>query len=118
MLTFTLRHVSEDRRLSYGLLYESVETVDVTGRAAHSRHHPHRAQVWDSEQRTGGCGTRILSAEAIVIAATPVERSPHLGTVAEGDRVRLVFPGGYTVEELVVTAQPLRDPKLVPADAA
>lgn len=98
---------------SYGLVLESVETVDVAGRAAHSPHHPHRVHVWRDEQCTGGHGTHILGAEAVVIANTPVDRPPHLGTVREGNVIQLLYPDGRTADYTVTTPW-LRDPTLVP----
>jgi hypothetical protein len=117
MITLTLRDAGDYWRRTYGQLYESDETVDVAGFAAHSPHHPHRVLVYDGEDRTGGHGTHILDAQCIVIADPPKKVLPSLGTVREGDVVRLVYPDGR-VEERVVTAQSLRDPNLVPADAA
>jgi hypothetical protein len=114
VITFTLRAPDLYWTERYGLLLESVGTVDVTGRAAHSPHHPHRVRVWESDECTGGHGTHVLDAEAVVLADTPVERSPHLGVVEAGDVVRLVYPDGRTAE-YVVTPAPLRDPRLVPA---
>ncbi len=116
MITFTMREATEYWRANYGLLFESVETVEVTGNAAHNPHYPHRVQVWESK-RCNRAGTHVLQAESIVIANTPVERSPRLGTVREGDTVRLVYPDG-TSAEYTVTAQWLRDPRLTPVDSA
>lgn len=110
--TFTLRPASDYHRQHYGLLFESAETVDVTGRAAHNPHHPHRVMVWESPDCTGGFGTHLLTAEAVVIALHPGEQSTRLGAVQEGDLVGMVYPDGST-DFGVVTGGVLRDPKLV-----
>jgi len=73
---------------SYAIAYTSVETVDVTGAAAHSRHHPHRVLMWTGPTRL------VLDAEPMMITASSVQRSPHAGTVREGDLVVLNFPDG------------------------
>jgi hypothetical protein len=114
VLTLHLRVCQEYHRQYYGLRYESVETVEVVGRAAHNPGYPHRVKVWDSARRTGGRGTHTLSAESVVIAATPVERSPRAGTVQAGDVLALVYPDEGWTEVVQVTSQPLADPTLTP----
>jgi hypothetical protein len=114
MLTFHLRECAEYKRQCYGLRYESVETVEVVGRAAYNPGYPHRVKVWDSTQRTGGRGTHTLAAEAVVIAATPVERSPRAGTVQGGDVIALVYPDEGRTEVVEVTPHLFADPTLTP----
>jgi hypothetical protein len=111
-VTLTLRPASDYDRTQYGLLFESVETVDVVGPAAYNRFHPHRAEVWERPECTGGFHTRELSAESVVISDHPYDRSPVAGVVRGGDVVRLVYPDGSHLD-VTVTALFVRDPALL-----
>lgn len=113
MIEFTMRAASDTDREVYGLLFESVELVDVKGSGVHNRHHPHGVQIWRDAACTGGVGTHILNARDVVIANTPVNRPPHLGTVHIGDTVALVMPDG-TRSLWTVDRRWLHDPVLVP----
>jgi hypothetical protein len=111
-----MQPATEYRETTYGVLWTSAETVYVKGRAAHNPHHPHTVDIWRDASCTGGWGTHVFNAQAVIIASTPVDRPPNVGTVREHDRVRLVFPDGHH-EDHIVVAGPLRDPKLVPEES-
>lgn len=113
MLTFTLHVASAEDRTAYGVLFESAETVRVTGPGVSSnRHSQHRVVVWDSEDRTRGHGTHVLDVQPAMLADTPVERPPSLGTVAHGDSVLLLYPDGAR-RRYVVSCRTGRDPLLI-----
>ena len=106
MMVLNMIPADDYDRENYGVTWQSAGTVDVTGSGVHNRHHAHRVYV-------KGNGARVtLDAQVTVIAATPVDRPVHLGTVAIGDVIGLRF--GAHVSEYVVTSRPFADPILVP----
>lgn len=129
-----LKAASQDRRESYGLLFESETLHSMTGPGLHNRSFPHRIQVWISKRskrtddlaRTDepvyrSCDGAITergvlafrtSAESVMIASTPVQRDPQGPTLRTGQVIELSGFGLFRI-----TAKALHDPVLVPVDA-
>lgn len=115
----TLRPASEDRRRSYGVLFESETVHTVSGRGVHNPSYPYRVQVWINQPDSdvgfispdGGATTEaltfLLSTEPIVIATTPTARKRG-EALAVGQTVQIERFG-----EFKITARDLRDPELV-----
>lgn len=132
-ITVDLEPASEYRRKSYGVLMQSVTEHDFSGPRIHNRHHGHRLDVWENrlEYRDGrercfldpnGHGTAerysyLWSAQATVISARPLKRTPQGETLRVGDVVTLKIHG-YVLGDFQVRALPLHDPHMVKVDTS
>jgi hypothetical protein len=141
MITIDLIPASDYYTEHYGQLFESVTRHTVTGKNVHNRSFPHRIAVWDNTRRPNTDPTRrvdgrpvgegryvdpfgrgtdadrsfLLSAQSIVIAATPTERPERGETLTVGDTVQLRYPDGTVSGPMTVTSGFLADPGLIPA---
>ncbi len=111
MITLTMQPASDYRRANYGLLWESVQTVTVSGRARRN-HGDHTLHIYEPY---AGHGTHFLTPGATVISAYPTDRPARAGDVAQDDQLQLVFPDGHTeIYRVQGRTTQLSDPELLP----
>lgn len=114
--TIELQPASEYRRNSYGILFESVKTYTIAGRDVHNSGSQHKIEVWFNRKpgidpngrSTTDQITVLTSAQAVMIAGTPVDRPERGGELRPGDEVELRGFGTYRV-----VTRWLCDPELV-----
>lgn len=144
MIIIDLVPASAYDRENYGILFDGAALHTMTGRGVHSRHHPHRIQLWDNSIRPNndpefwsefsgkrgpgayvgpdGKGTDaqlsiVLNAQAVVISAYADPDALSYGdALAIGDVVQLRYPDGTVTGAWQITARDLADPVLVPVD--
>jgi hypothetical protein len=131
--TVAMRATDDRRRGFYGVLFESITTHAIAGRGVHNNGSQHKLEVWISKRsrrtddlaRTSEpvyrspegeiCGRNEMffftSAQATMIASTPVDRPARGEALRVGDVVELEGFGLFRI-----TARMLRDPGLTPVD--
>lgn len=143
MTTLVYLDESSDYELTeYGIVYVGHNVHRITG-AKHNRNASFALKVWDNTGRLndcpegrytdfgryGGPGKYIgpdnigtdspisvtTSAQAVIISATPIERTPEGTVLAVGEIVRLLLPDLTPLGDFVIAEKALHDPHLEPA---